>query len=149
MCPIQQTVYHGSDQVANPHSAKREPARQAADAIRQARRTAYLSLVASLRRGAQFPKQTIEMILIQANREFEHLVQDVLVSDRPTPQPGDRCEKEDCDGRLRVASTRRLGDKAVQYLECNTCRHRPANNKREVPGTLISRRGRRRGSVLS
>lgn len=36
-------------------------------------------------------------------------------------QPGDPCPRPDCAGRLRVRTSRRVGDTYERRLECNLC----------------------------
>ena len=143
MCPIQQTVYHGSDQVANPHSAKREPARTIDDALAEAE-LQYVEMVERLRGGEKLPQRIIGLVLTLAEKTPEDLVCDALASDRLAPRPGGSCPVGECSGTLDRYRTKRRGQRVIRYLKCRTC---GATAKRVFPGAAVPRRQRPKGGT--
>lgn len=56
-------------------------------------------------------------------------------------QSGDKCPRQDCAGRLRARTSKRVGESYVRRLECNQC---GANGGKEVVEAVrIRDRGQR------
>lgn len=46
------------------------------------------------------------------------------------PLPGDACPRKDCNGKIGVSTTRRIGSSwCLRYLHCKQCGHVPENHK--------------------
>lgn len=45
------------------------------------------------------------------------------------PLPGDRCPIAGCVGEIIVYDSRLRSGFRFRYLQCNTCKHKPHNNK--------------------
>jgi len=121
--------------------SERQPARRIVD-IKRDGRARYVAMVAKLRAGCRLPRETIDAILIAADRTPDHLVDDLLTSDRAGVAPGDPCER--CKGgRLRVYRSIRRGDSVTRYLRCPICGDRPPKNKQTLPASIVPPRRRK------
>jgi hypothetical protein len=49
------------------------------------------------------------------------------------PFPGKPCQQLGCDGKLRVETTRVIGELRLRNFKCDKCRKAPANNRQWVP----------------
>jgi len=53
---------------------------------------------------------------------------------------GDRCERQGCDGFLKVYRTTATAEHRIRYLRCAICRVAPEKNKLVIPLSHSRRR---------